>query len=314
MKNETNNNFDTCFGDALLARIATRITAAQTAAPKKLNRAQRLEIVSQFPEITNRKMAHEALRLIYGAPVVSAPSGYVLFEDSEYVVLVTLESDNSKTGNMVQIWILPRNESPIEAVRSGNDSVVCFNCKHRGDGFSGRVCYVNVAQGPLAVWDAYQAGSYPVLSQGDYARVFAGRAVRFGAYGEPILIPLDIVRAIATTCTNWTGYTHQWARPEYAEYRAYVMASCDSASERLAARALGWRVFRARTANAPVLPGEIICPASDEAGKRTQCIRCKLCDGAKSSQDARKDIVIIVHGSQKKNFVSLDSLTLATNN
>jgi hypothetical protein len=241
----------------------------------------------------------------------SKPTGYTLFESIEYVIIATLESENSKTGNMIQVWILPRNESPVDAVSNGTDSVVCFDCKHRGDGFTGRVCYVNVGQGPTSVWRAYQAGKYPVLAESDYSRVFAGRAVRFGAYGEPVLIPFAMLRSIASLAVGHTGYTHQWRRPEFSEYRAYLMASCDSLAERTAAKADGWRVFRARTADAPLAAGEISCPASDEAGKRTQCIRCKLCNGSTGCQDARKDIVIIVHGAQRKNFVSVDAI-LAT--
>jgi hypothetical protein len=238
---------------------------------------------------------------------LTKPKGYTLFEDSDYAVIATLRSENVKTGDMIQLWILPRNESPVDAVRSGHDDIVCFDCKHRGDGFSGRVCYVNVAQGPNSVWRAYQAGKYPMLDTREYGRVFGGRKVRFGAYGEPVLIPLAIVRAIVDTCAGWTGYTHQWRRPEFAEYRAYVMASCDSMSEREQAMLAGWRTFRARSANSPMMTGEISCPASDEMGKRTTCERCTLCNGARAN-DARKSIAIVVHGIQARNFVSVDSI------
>jgi hypothetical protein len=53
-----------------------------------------------------------------------------------------------------------------------------------------------------------------------------------------------------------------------------------------------------------MLPGEIACPASDEAGKRTTCEKCKLCNGADTRNskgyqlyDNRKSISIIVHGA-----------------
>src|SRR5215831_14936600 len=109
---------------------------------------------------------------------LTKPKGYTLFEDADYVVIATLRSENVKTGDMIQLWILPRNESPVDAVRNGHDSVVCFDCKHRGDGFQGRVCYVNVAQGPNSVWRAYRKGSYPMLDTAEYVRVFSGRKVR----------------------------------------------------------------------------------------------------------------------------------------
>ena len=45
--------------------------------------------------------------------------------------------------------------------------------------------------------------------------------------------------------------------------------------------------------------GEISCPASDEAGKRTTCERCGLCAGASR---AAKDITIIAHGTGAGSF------------
>jgi hypothetical protein len=143
-----------------------------------------------------------------------------------------------------------------------------------------------------------------VLDQRDYKFVFKGRKIRFGAYGEPVLIPFNTMRAIARVSDGWTGYTHQWRRAEYRKYRAFVMASCDSESERIEARAHGWRTFRVRTEDQPLLDREIVCPASDEAGKRTTCERCNLCNGARAT-DPRKDIAIIVHGSSAAKFISI---------
>jgi hypothetical protein len=237
------------------------------------------------------------------------PKGYTLFENDSYVVIATMNSTNEKTGNMVQIWILNRSESPVDSVKSGSDETVCMDCVHRGtNGFSDRTCYVNVAQGPNAVWRAYRAGKYPVLAMADYSSVFSGRAVRFGAYGEPILIPLEMVAAIAQVSSGWTGYTHQWRKTEYQAYSAYVMASSDSPNDRVEAMARGWRTFRVRTANDPLMKGEIICPASSEANKRTTCLDCKLCNGARNESDARKSIAIVVHGIGAKNFVKLTAI------
>jgi len=44
-----------------------------------------------------------------------------------------------------------------------------------------------------------------------------------------------------------------------------------------------------------VLSGEILCPASEEAGKRTTCDKCGLCAGLTRKA---KDIMIPVHGSK----------------
>jgi len=238
------------------------------------------------------------------------PTGYVLHENPNYVVIATMETENPKTGNMVQIWILPAEMSPVDAVRSGNDDIVCFDCKHRGENGKNRTCYVKVFQAPLAVWNAWKRGKYPTLDARDFKYTFAGRKIRFGAYGEPVLIPIDIMRAIAGVADGWTGYTHQWRHAEYREYRALLMASCDSEGDRYTARYNGWRTFRVRTATDPLCKGEIACPASDEMGHRTTCERCNLCDGT-YAMDCRKDIAIIVHGSSAKKFINITTVSAA---
>ena len=53
--------------------------------------------------------------------------------------------------------------------------------------------------------------------------------VRFGTYGEPSLLPYQLVKDMARTASNWTGYTHQ-ASKEWAEpYNRYFMGSVHSA-------------------------------------------------------------------------------------
>jgi len=235
--------------------------------------------------------------------------GYVLFENPNIVVIATTRTKNPKTGDMVQIWILPRDVDPMRAVQTGEDDIVCFDCKHRGDKSAGRkrTCYVQVAKAPRGIWRAYNRGRYEYLAADGYQSVFGGKKIRFGAYGEPVLIPIAIVRALSAVSAGRTGYTHQWMRAEYQVYRPYVMASVDSPAEYALAKSFGWRTFRARTADQALSAAEIICPASDEAGYRTTCAQCRLCDGAREN-DARKDIAIIVHGAAAKSFVSVDAL------
>lgn len=232
-------------------------------------------------------------------------SGHILHTDDTRVIIATTESDNRKTGNMIQIWILCRDVSPPDAVRSGLDSEICGDCKLRGsDGWTNRTCYVNVAQGPNAVWRAYHAGRYDYLPQCRYAEIFGGRAVRFGAYGDPVYIPLTIVRYICFFARRWTGYTHQWCRPEYRPFREFLMASVDSPSELEMARANDWRTFRVRRDTDELSTHEISCPASDEMGHKTTCERCGLCNG-KRANDRRADIVIIAHGIGRKNLIQI---------
>ena len=93
--------------------------------------------------------------LIDGAPIVVIATG------------LAQGSSNSKTGAMVQTYILRADVSPVDAVRTGQDSAICGTCVHRGrdDGSGtgrhvGRTCYVNVGQGPRAVWAAWKRGRY----------------------------------------------------------------------------------------------------------------------------------------------------------
>ena len=91
-----------------------------------------------------------------------------------------------------------------------------------------------------------------------------------------------------------TGYTHQWRRIGSA-LAGLVMASVHTPEERTHARALGYRCFRVVRAVSDLLPGEILCPASTEAGARTTCERCTLCDGSRGPTDRRADIAIVAH-------------------
>jgi hypothetical protein len=74
------------------------------------------------------------------------------------------------------------------------------------------------------------------------------------------------------------------------------MASCDSVAERVQANMLGFRTFRVAPATGWTKEKhEILCPASEQAGKRTTCAECRACGG--TSLRARCDIMIPAHGS-----------------
>ena len=61
------------------------------------------------------------------------PTGYILHRgtvnEEPFVVIATLETDNRKTGNMVQIWFLLEGINPVEAVARGIDAeTICRGC------------------------------------------------------------------------------------------------------------------------------------------------------------------------------------------
>jgi len=223
-------------------------------------------------------------------------NGYVLHETQRIVVIATgfeSPSENIKTGDMIQIWILLKAMSPVDGVKSGADKIICGGCSLRRNEDGERSCYVNVGQAPLGIWRAWTRGTYPLLT--DYA-AFNGRAVRFGAYGNPTLLPLPMVKEIASRSSNWTGYTHEWQHALKQGYKAYFMASADNPILAAQAHSLGWRTFRVTSDASSRLSSEIVCVNET---KGIQCRECSLCNGA---QKKVKSIVISVHGSQKTNF------------
>jgi len=226
----------------------------------------------------NGAVLYRGPSLIDGSPIVCIATG------------LASASANAKTGGLIQTYILRADVSPVDAVKSGADVSICGACPHRGDGSGkGRTCYVNVGQGPLAVYRAFQRGAYPDASPG----IGAGRLVRLGTYGDPAAVPVAVWQALLAGSVGSTGYSHQWRTCDQSLSR-YCMASVDSAAEAAEASAAGWRYFRvALPCDAPRLPSEAICPASAEAGKKLQCADCLACSGANGR---RGNIVIQAHG------------------
>jgi hypothetical protein len=78
----------------------------------------------------------------------------------------------------------------------------------------------------------------------------------------------------------------------------WVMAGCDGPQDRQEARQAGYRVFRATLLASPdaKLPGEVICPASAEAGNKTNCALCRACGG--HGAKAKADIPVTIRGGK----------------
>tara|TARA_R110002126_G_scaffold239460_1_gene382828 strand:- start:83 stop:796 length:714 start_codon:yes stop_codon:yes gene_type:complete len=234
--------------------------------------------------------------------------GFIFFrgpspiDGAPLVAIATLKSANSKTGDMVQTWILRENISPLDAIATGADASICGNCTHRGTAKRKRTCYVQVDRAPSSVWRAYHRGQYIDLSNDPetIAMLVAGRIVRMGAYGDPAMVPVKQWRMLLAAAAGRTGYTHAWKRMWAQALKEYVMASVDSVAEQDTARAMGWRTFRVRTESEPLESNEFACPASPEGGQRKQCITCKACDGA--DRAGKASAAIIVHGAMAKHF------------
>jgi hypothetical protein len=186
-------------------------------------------------------------------------------------------SKNTKTGKMVQVWMLPTGNVFNAVWKNGRDKNVCGECPLRAFNSKGkrqkRRCYVNVAKAPLAISKA----KYPTFN----IESFKGKLVRFGAFGDPASIPYSILRNIANVSKGWTGYTHQWRARKNRRFANLLMASVENLADKMRANLLWFRTFRMLSKNDSLEPDEILCPASKEAGNRIQCDKCLLCSGTR---------------------------------
>lgn len=222
-----------------------------------------------------------------GKPVIGIATG-----------LLKSRKANRKTGSMVQCYILRADVAPLVAVATGEDESICGDCMRRGAPGRKRSCYVQVERGPTVVFKAAQRGVYPSLSLSDCADILAERGVRLGSYGDPAAIPFQVWQSILPNVDFVTGYTHAWRT--FPAFKAYCMASADTATEAREAIKAGFRPFRVRRPDEPLLPREVVCPASEEAGKKTTCSACRACGG--TSSKAKASIAIIAHGSKAGAF------------
>jgi hypothetical protein len=217
-------------------------------------------------------------------------------------------SKNVKTGDMIQTWILRADMSPMDALRTDADESVCGTCPLRGtlraDGKrDGRACYVNVGRAPSSIWRAYQRGTYPRVTPEQAAVIFNGRPVRLGSYGDPAMVPFEVVERALVGAAHWTGYSHQW-RTTDPRWAGLLMASCDSADDLRVARKQGWRSFVVVPRHASLPAGSVECAATREINKRL-CDSCGMCAGTREGAVVGAvDVAIRAHGPGAKHVLA----------
>jgi hypothetical protein len=179
------------------------------------------------------------------------------------------------------------------------DGAVCFDCPfavsngaklsacytHKMNQYSGFLSSVR-SIGKGLEWDEIPEFSSEIANK--ISEISKGKYIRFGTYGEPSLIPVDLVSSICLVAKNWTGYTHQWAKK--SEYSPYFMASCHSEGQAKYAESKGWRSFIAAK---EAIQGTVNCPASAEAGFKSTCSKCGLCSGTNGK--GKKNVYILEH-------------------
>ncbi len=246
---------------------------------------------------------------------MSKPTGYCIYrgpsllDGAPIMVIATTKSSNAKTANMVQTWIIREDIDPLAASRTGADFAICGTCPHRGTPHNGdkgqakgRSCYVALMHAPLNVFKTFHRGRYPdAFGHAAIADIGRGRMVRIGSYGDGAAVPQYVWDSLISEATGHTAYSHQAETPGAAFEPQMYMRSADTLAMAQNAWDKGQRTFRViGDVDEVSLGNEILCPASEEAGRRTTCDTCGLCAGAGK---AAKSIAIVAHGAGARNFV-----------
>jgi hypothetical protein len=231
--------------------------------------------------------------------------GPSLLDDAPIIVIATLTGSNSKTGKVIQTYIIRKDMSPLAANKSGADFSICGNCPMRGIANKERKrkqakkrrCYVVLGQGPLLVYKAFRRGAYPIAAgHKATAELGRGRPVRLGTYGDPAAVPSYVWDSLLSGAIKHMGYSHQSGIAGAAFNPKYMMVSADNADQAMAAWFAGFRTFRVlRQGETPIAGQEIDCPSS----RGVHCADCGLCAG---TSIVAKSITIPAHGAGLTHF------------
>ena len=216
------------------------------------------------------------------------------YDGAEIMVLAVCIKDpskNRKTGWMIQIYILVKSVSPVEAVKLGLDASVCGNCSMRWNNGGG--CYVL----PIWITPTWKKGlEAPRITPTELAKLANkyNTPIRQGAYGDPAFVPMDVWEELENAVSNKKGssYTHQWewVSPEYAKFS---MASVENLKQKADAQAKGYRTYRIVDDESEIVEDERLCLNSSRG---IQCRECGECGGNRSKASHRqKNIVIVRH-------------------
>lgn len=162
-----------------------------------------------------------------------------------------------------------------------NDSKNCLGCPlsfqngnrkcytHKGLQWMGiRSMLKRLGKMKLYNFNAYKFKAF--IQAADYFEV---ELVRFGVYGEPVLMNIEVFKELRMIAPS-VGYTHQWKK--YPEFSGLLQASTHNEIEVIQANNEGWTVY-----NIGNIEGLVNCPASKESTKKSSCLKCKMCSGEK---------------------------------
>lgn len=209
-----------------------------------------------------------------------AYEGPSLLDDTPIALILTADSSNSKTGAMLQSWIIPQHGNLLD---KDADKSVCGDCPLREG-----ACYVTKFFAPRNVQKTYQRGNYERLKP--YS--IRNEILRIGSWGDPAALPADVwFRLLKRTGlrNHSTGYTHQWRSCDPA-FASICMASVETEEDAIIARSMGYRTFRVKKPSEQIQPSETMCLNTTVGMTCKQCLLCNTQNG---------DIVINAHGNKR---------------
>lgn len=174
-----------------------------------------------------------------------------------------------------------------------NDAEVCFNCPfsfNQNNGKSGG-CYTHKGLlsfglksklnrlNKLYLSGKIQTGYFGIFEKiYKYSLKYPIKFARFGTYGEPTLLPIELMQSLSTIVKKYSGYTHQWDKCDPA-YARFLMSSVHNIFEANIAKSLGYRSFLVGS-DKPA--NFVLCPSSSTIAKENKisCANCGLCSGS----------------------------------
>lgn len=215
--------------------------------------------------------------------------------NGDLIELIALFTGNKKTGDMIQLSVLPVNGDIADNTQGR--AAICGTCPHVALGS----CYA-YDQGLFSMMKAYRKGSYKFMEMTDFLAIAQTRKIRFGRFGDISLLPFDLIDEIAANCQGYTGYTNQWRSKHYdSRFNALFMMSTLGEKDSIAAfkkhpDARQFKVIHTETEYTnDTAEGVITCPSENGFN----CNECLLCDGG-AARVADVFIEIKAHGLDYK--------------
>ena len=214
-----------------------------------------------------------------------------------YLAITNLVRDsvNRKTGPTAYAWIMSAEAEPHTAAKAGDDRSCCGDCVRRpanGEYLKAngmKACYVVKHEAPLSIHRSLKDATPVGLERAKRALEHSGKILRWGAYGDPAMLPIELGRELSSAAQDHVGYSNQWHLAFAQPWQSLLMASVSSFEAMLQAQAMGWHTFRADKLGSAIANHETICPAYDTKNA-VQCVSCKLCNPKRG-----RDVVIVEH-------------------